>query len=70
MLFGEKKKSLSALEETLIVNQTIATSIDKLHTSVEGLVASLSTHINKIEVIKQKKFRISLFSRFLMFNVF
>ena len=64
MLFGEKKKSLSALEETLIVNQTIATSIDKLHTSVEGLVASLSTHINKIEVIKQFFFLFLYFQGF------
>lgn len=50
MLFGEKKKCLTASEETLIASQKIVTGIDKLHASMENLATSVSTHISRTEV--------------------
>ena len=50
MFFGIKKKSLTTSEETLLVSEKIASGIEKLHITMENLIESVSSHMNRIEV--------------------
>ena len=50
MIFGEKENKLTTTEETLVVNHKIASSIDRLHTTMENLATSIDTQINRVEV--------------------
>ena len=50
LLFGEKKKSLTASEETLVATQKIVSGIDRLQSSMENLATTVSTHVGSVQV--------------------
>ena len=52
LLFGEKKKSLTASEETLVATQKIVSGIDRLQSSMENLATTVSTHVGSVQVKK------------------
>ena len=54
MLFGEKPRSLTTAEETLIASQKIITGIDRLNVSMENLSTSVSSRIDRVEVNRFK----------------
>merc|ERR1711936_443190 len=49
LLFGEKKKSLTASEETLAATQNIVSGINRLQSSMENLATTVSTHVGSIQ---------------------
>ena len=50
LLFGEKKKSLTTSEETLVATQKIVSGIDRLQSSMENLATTVSTHVGSVQV--------------------
>ena len=50
LLFGEKKKSLTASEETLVATKNIVSGIDRLQSSMENLATTVSTHVGSVQV--------------------